>query len=133
MVASYTPIMESAWYDWWDSQGFFAPQVAADGKTSPNGIFVMPLPPPTINGGLHLGHALTVTIEDVLCRWYVAISPLDPYLNFWTGIGCWAKPHYLFQDLITEVYRQSLWWTNGCSSRRAEHDKALDEKRFFKL
>ncbi|PIO56394.1 hypothetical protein TELCIR_22207, partial [Teladorsagia circumcincta] len=30
--------------------------------------FCMVLPPPNVTGKLHLGHALTVTIEDTLCR-----------------------------------------------------------------
>lgn len=30
----------------------------------------MLLPPPNITGTLHLGHALTVTIQDILARWY---------------------------------------------------------------
>ncbi len=34
-------------------------------------VFSMILPPPNITGTLHLGHALTITIQDVLCRWYV--------------------------------------------------------------
>jgi tRNA synthetases class I (I, L, M and V) len=67
----YDPLaIESTWYDWWDSQGFFKPQLAADGKPAPNGVFVLPLAIPTINGPLHLGHALTFTIQDTLCRWY---------------------------------------------------------------
>ncbi|XP_029166045.1 valine--tRNA ligase, mitochondrial-like isoform X2 [Nylanderia fulva] len=32
--------------------------------------FSMVLPPPNITGVLHLGHALTVTIQDVLARWH---------------------------------------------------------------
>ncbi|KAL6268868.1 hypothetical protein P5V15_001988 [Pogonomyrmex californicus] len=32
--------------------------------------FNMILPPPNITGILHLGHALTVTIQDVLARWH---------------------------------------------------------------
>lgn len=31
----------------------------------------MILPPPNITGDLHLGHALTVSIQDAICRWYV--------------------------------------------------------------
>lgn len=31
----------------------------------------MLLPPPNITGTLHLGHALTVTIQDILARWYL--------------------------------------------------------------
>ena len=30
----------------------------------------MLLPPPNITGTLHIGHALTVTIQDILARWY---------------------------------------------------------------
>ena len=30
----------------------------------------MILPPPNITGTLHLGHALTVTVQDTLARWY---------------------------------------------------------------
>ncbi|VDM47543.1 unnamed protein product [Toxocara canis] len=32
-------------------------------------VFRMVLPPPNVTGKLHLGHALTVTVEDVLCRY----------------------------------------------------------------
>ena len=73
MLSDYDPIaVESRWYDWWESHGLFAPRLAADGNTAPQGTFVVPLPPPTINGGLHIGHALTVTIEDTLTRWYAS-------------------------------------------------------------
>ena len=30
----------------------------------------MILPPPNVTGTLHLGHALTVTVQDVLARWH---------------------------------------------------------------
>ncbi|XP_050543187.1 valine--tRNA ligase-like isoform X1 [Daktulosphaira vitifoliae] len=33
-------------------------------------IFSMILPPPNITGSLHLGHALTATVQDVISRWY---------------------------------------------------------------
>lgn len=29
----------------------------------------MILPPPNVTGNLHLGHALTVVVEDVMCRY----------------------------------------------------------------
>jgi len=66
MADGYNPIaVESTWYDWWDSQGFFAPQTTADTE----GLFIIPLPPPNVTGSLHIGHALTVAIEDSLARW----------------------------------------------------------------
>eukprot|EP01126_Amoeba_proteus_P064668 TRINITY_DN9079_c0_g1_i18.p1 TRINITY_DN9079_c0_g1~~TRINITY_DN9079_c0_g1_i18.p1 ORF type:complete len:428 (-),score=89.51 TRINITY_DN9079_c0_g1_i18:71-1303(-) len=36
-----------------------------NGKT-----FSMVLPPPNVTGSLHLGHALTATVQDVLVRWH---------------------------------------------------------------
>lgn len=70
MSSGYNPIaVEAAWYDWWDAQGFFAPQLTPDGQIKPEGIFVIPSPPPNVTGSLHIGHALTVAIQDCLVRW----------------------------------------------------------------
>lgn len=70
MANSYNPIaVESAWYDWWNAQGFFAPQLTPDGKVRPEGLFVVPAPPPNVTGSLHIGHALTTAIQDGLVRW----------------------------------------------------------------
>uniref|UniRef100_A0A0X3Q909 valine--tRNA ligase n=1 Tax=Schistocephalus solidus TaxID=70667 RepID=A0A0X3Q909_SCHSO len=38
-------------------------------KTKVGKSFSMLLPPPNITGDLHLGHALTATIQDAICRW----------------------------------------------------------------
>ena len=66
----YNPIaVESAWYDWWEAQGFFRPQLTASGDIKPEGLFVIPSPPPNVTGSLHIGHALTVAIQDTLTRW----------------------------------------------------------------
>ncbi|KAJ7714328.1 tRNA synthetases class I-domain-containing protein [Mycena olivaceomarginata] len=70
MAAGYNPIaVESAWYDWWQKEGFFKPQFTADGKVKPEGVFVIPAPPPNVTGSLHIGHALTTAIQDTLIRW----------------------------------------------------------------
>ena len=36
--------------------------------------FVMVIPPPNVTGSLHLGHALTNSIEDAIVRWYVPFT-----------------------------------------------------------
>jgi len=65
MLDAYDPIeVESYWNDWWHKQGFFH----ADNK-SEKPKFVICLPPPNVTGYLHIGHALTVAIEDSLVRW----------------------------------------------------------------
>ena len=37
-----------------------------------NQTFSLCIPPPNVTGSLHLGHALTVAIEDTLSRWLVS-------------------------------------------------------------
>ncbi|KAJ7684786.1 tRNA synthetases class I-domain-containing protein [Mycena polygramma] len=70
MLEGYNPVaVESAWYDWWEEQGFFRPQMGLDGKVKPEGVFVIPSPPPNVTGSLHIGHALTTAIQDALVRW----------------------------------------------------------------
>ncbi|KAI9594866.1 tRNA synthetases class I-domain-containing protein [Syncephalis fuscata] len=70
LAASYNPkAVESAWYAWWEQQGYFKPQMTADGQPRPEGTYVVPIPPPNITGALHIGHALTVAIQDCLVRW----------------------------------------------------------------
>ncbi|CAL1702390.1 unnamed protein product [Somion occarium] len=69
-ATGYNPLaVEAAWYDWWEAQGFFKPQLGPDGKARPEGQFVIPLPPPNVTGSLHIGHALTIAIQDTLIRW----------------------------------------------------------------
>ncbi|XP_069738657.1 valine--tRNA ligase-like [Phaenicophaeus curvirostris] len=69
---SYSPgHVEAAWYPWWEQQGFFKPECGRPSLSAPNprGVFALVLPPPNVTGTLHLGHALTVAIQDTLVRW----------------------------------------------------------------
>lgn len=52
------------WHNIWENNNYFAV------KSSEKEALKMLLPPPNITGALHLGHALTVTIQDVLARWH---------------------------------------------------------------
>eukprot|EP00096_Caligus_rogercresseyi_P012501 TRINITY_DN5251_c0_g1_i1.p1 TRINITY_DN5251_c0_g1~~TRINITY_DN5251_c0_g1_i1.p1 ORF type:complete len:1155 (+),score=367.54 TRINITY_DN5251_c0_g1_i1:65-3466(+) len=64
---SYSPsYVESAWYSWWESSGFFKPEYGGDPSKDP---FVIMIPPPNVTGKLHLGHALTNAIQDCIVRW----------------------------------------------------------------
>jgi valyl-tRNA synthetase len=61
----YTPTeVEGPRYEDWRERGLFSP---AEG-TGPT--FTVVLPPPNVTGKLHMGHALTATIEDTLVRWH---------------------------------------------------------------
>jgi len=56
--------VEARWYDFWMEHGCFA----AD-PHRPGPAFVIVIPPPNVTGVLHMGHALTITIQDALIRW----------------------------------------------------------------
>lgn len=68
--------MESGWYEWWLNQGYFQPEIYShisktlnSSETSPpkeainTKIFSLVFPPPNITGSLHIGHALTATLQ----------------------------------------------------------------------
>ncbi|KAK7736606.1 valine--tRNA ligase [Cytospora paraplurivora] len=51
--SSYHPVaVESAWYAWWEKEGFFKPQFTPEGKVKPEGKFVIVMPPPNVTGVL---------------------------------------------------------------------------------
>ncbi|KAM8952744.1 valine--tRNA ligase, mitochondrial [Pelodytes ibericus] len=67
---SYSPsYVEAAWYSWWVHQGFFKPEFQRPLPQASPETFSLCIPPPNVTGSLHLGHALTVAIEDSLVRW----------------------------------------------------------------
>lgn len=69
-LKSYNPAnVESSWYDWWVKSGFFEPEFTEDGEIKPEGLFCIPCPPPNVTGALHIGHALTISIQDSLIRY----------------------------------------------------------------
>ncbi len=66
MAKAYEPQqVEQRLYEWWEKSGFFTPQIEPDRDP-----FVMSMPPPNVTGELHMGHAMFVTIEDVMARWH---------------------------------------------------------------
>ena len=58
-------------YQWWQKQGYFEPsndpkKPGFDSKKKP---WVLTIPPPNITGELHLGHAMFVSMEDLMTRY----------------------------------------------------------------
>jgi len=63
---TYDPqAIESRWYDQWLSSGYFACEPNSD--KSP---YTIMMPPPNVTGNLHMGHALTFTLQDLLIRYH---------------------------------------------------------------
>jgi len=73
MPKAYDPLaVEEDLYNWWEQKGFFRPEQQiesglADPETEP---FVISMPPPNVTGALHLGHAITSSVEDMLIRYH---------------------------------------------------------------
>lgn len=55
--------IESKWYEFWEKNAFFK----AD-PSSPKKSYGLLMPPPNVNGELHLGHAMEHSIMDALAR-----------------------------------------------------------------
>jgi valyl-tRNA synthetase len=65
LAKAYEPgEVESKWYRWWEQRGYFRADV---NSTEPH--YSIVLPPPNVTGSLHMGHALNITLHDVLVRW----------------------------------------------------------------
>ena len=56
--------VESALYEGWERSGAFAADPSSAAKP-----FTIMIPPPNVTGSLHMGHALTFTVQDTLVRW----------------------------------------------------------------
>ena len=74
LAKAYDPrLVETGVYDRWDDAGYFQPRERPDREP-----FVVVMPPPNVTGELHIGHALFVTVEDIMIRWHRMLG--DPTL-----------------------------------------------------
>lgn len=98
------------------------------GKISPKGQFVMVIPPPNVTGSLHLGHALTNSIEDAITRYH----RMKGKTTLWVP-GCdhagiatqvvvekklWREEKLSRHDLGREKFIEKIWeWKNEKGDR----------------
>ncbi|MGE5618416.1 MAG: valine--tRNA ligase [Sphingomonadaceae bacterium] len=131
MPKSYDPkLYEDRWYSFWESHGYFTPEI--DWGKKP---FTIIMPPPNITGELHVGHALTASIEDILIRWHRMMG--DPTL--WlpgedsAAIAAQnvverllAKEGLSRYDLGREKFLERMWeWANKYRRIIADQHKRL--------
>jgi len=57
--------VEARWYKQWEEHGAFT----ADAHDTTKKPFCLVYPPTNVTGTLHMGHALTVAIQDTIIRW----------------------------------------------------------------
>ncbi|CAH00820.1 valine--tRNA ligase [Kluyveromyces lactis] len=113
-LKAYNPAnVESSWYEWWNKSGFFEPEFTKDGKIKPEGVFTIPAPPPNVTGSLHIGHALTIAIQDSLCRYYRMKGKTVLFL-----------PGFDHAGIATQsVVEKQIW----ASEKKTRHDYGREE------
>ena len=66
-LSPYNPIeTEGRIYKLWEESGFFNPDNLPGDRSQP---FTIVMPPPNANGNLHSGHALFISLEDIIIRY----------------------------------------------------------------
>lgn len=64
LAKGYEPAdVEARWREKWENERTFTPDLEASGEP-----FSIVIPPPNVTGALHIGHALNITLQDILCR-----------------------------------------------------------------
>ncbi|GFM32761.1 valine--tRNA ligase [Desulfovibrio subterraneus] len=56
--------VEERWRNHWEENKVFTPDPNAEGEP-----YSIVIPPPNVTGALHMGHALNLTLQDILCRY----------------------------------------------------------------
>ena len=59
--------VERRWRARWEDNTAFTPDMDA-ARACPENTYAIVIPPPNITGNLHIGHALNLTLQDILCR-----------------------------------------------------------------
>jgi valyl-tRNA synthetase len=70
--------VEEKYYKIWEDRGYFEidgnKSIQIEGKN-----FAIMMPPPNVTGSLHIGHALTFTLQDIITRY----KRMDGYKTLW--------------------------------------------------
>lgn len=111
--------VEEAIYKKWEESGYFNPDNLPGERTEP---YTIIMPPPNANGSLHVGHALFVTLQDVLIRY----KRMRGYKTLWLP----GMDHAGFETQI--VYEKKLE-KEGRSRFKMERDEFYKETLAFTL
>ncbi|HET6440512.1 MAG TPA: valine--tRNA ligase, partial [Anaeromyxobacter sp.] len=124
--------VEARWYAFWKARGYFH----GDERDQTRPPFSIVLPPPNVTGSLHLGHALTATLQDILIRW----KRMSGFNTLWlpgtdhAGIATQMivekelqrTEHKSRHDLGREEFLRRVWqWKERFGSRIGEQHQAL--------
>ena len=118
---TYNPqAVEKRLYDWWEKHGYFRPETQFEkGLASRDQRpFVISMPPPNVTGALHLGHAITASIEDLMIRYHRMLGeptlwvPGEDHASIaaqWVLEKELAKEGLTRHDLGREGFLERMW------------------------
>ena len=122
--------VEDRIYKFWISKGYFTP--AIDHSKRP---FIIIMPPPNVTGELHLGHAITASLEDILARWHRMLGEPTLWLpgKDHAGIATqWVVEQQLAregtsrQEIGREKFLERVWeWVGKYGNTIDEQHKRL--------
>ncbi len=69
--------IERKFYPIWEERGYF--EIDGNKKIQHDKTFCIMMPPPNVTGRLHIGHALTFTLQDIMVRY----KRMDGYITLW--------------------------------------------------
>ena len=97
-------------YEGWEGQGAFACDPASNAEP-----YTIMIPPPNVTGSLHMGHALTFTVQDVLVRW-----------RRMTGRDTLWQPGTDHAGIATQMVVERLLAAEGIDRRDIGREKFLE-------
>ena len=117
-------------YDFWSDGGYFTPEIDRDRDP-----FTVIMPPPNVTGELHMGHALTIALEDLMVRWRRMKGDPALYLpgSDHAGIATQVVVERMLagegvsrHDLGRDGFNESVWqWVDRYGSRIYEQTKRI--------
>ncbi|MEK7873185.1 MAG: class I tRNA ligase family protein, partial [Chloroflexota bacterium] len=122
--------VEQRLYQTWTERGYFTPRIDRSKKP-----FVIIMPPPNVTGELHLGHALTATLEDTMVRWHRMLGEPTLWLPGADHAGIatqvvvekeLAKEKLTRHQMGREKFQQRVWeWVRKYGNAITEQHKRL--------
>ncbi len=138
MDKAYDPeATERRLYEWWESQGYFKPEtlLATGLARAEVPAWCITMPPPNVTGALHLGHAMTAAVEDMMTRYYRMRGYEALFLpgSDHAGIATQnvverelARQGIARQDLGRERFVEKVWeWKHVYHARITDQHKRL--------
>ncbi|MGD9001509.1 MAG: valine--tRNA ligase, partial [Anaerolineae bacterium] len=128
---------EEQLYQWWEEQGYFQPENQVElGLASADGPrWCITMPPPNVTGVLHLGHAMTAAVEDLMTRYNRMLGRQTLFLPGADHAGIatqnvvereLAKEGLTRHDLGRERFVRRCWdWAQESLERITEQHRAL--------